>query len=105
MHSHVRCLQKHEVRNWERFLGDRRERKSGQKVGLMIILNADFGINCTTRLMFVVYALRCISKSVQKFVVFILTCLHVSTHYLTIPIPFNHHFTDTPSLFLLFAYE
>ena len=67
MHIHVRCLQKHEVRNWERFLGDRREGKSGQKVGLMIILNADFGINCTTRLMFVVYALRCISKSVQKF--------------------------------------
>ena len=32
-------------------------------------------------------------------VVFILTCSHVSTHYLTIPIPFYHHFTVTPSLF------
>ena len=67
MHIHVRRLQKHEVRNWERFLGDRREGKSGQKVGSMIILNADFGINCTTLLMFVVYALGCISKVIQKF--------------------------------------
>ena len=44
-------------------------------------------------------------KKGKNYVVFILTCLHVSTHYLTIPIPFNHHFTVTPSLFLLFAYE